>query len=194
MVRKDIIDIKALNMEELTGVVSIYPWYAGARKELCNRMAALGEGAWSDERYAEQALYFGSRKIAAMLARAGKDQGCRDENIELPKPAPAEEPVQQSRIVMAGGDYFSREQYESVRRADDGIFSSFASKAREEGYQEPVQQSDFEDICTESLAEIYLQQDYVEQAVQIYSKLGLRYPEKSAYFAALIEKINRKTI
>lgn len=194
MVRKDIIDLKTLNMEELTGVVSIYPWYAGARKELCNRMAALGEGAWSDERYAEQALYFGSRKIASLLARAGRETSCRDENIELPKATPAEEPAIGNRIVMVGGDYFSREQYESVRRKDDGIFSTFASKAREDGYPEPVQQSDFEDICTETLAEIYLQQDYVEQAVQIYSKLGLRYPEKSAYFAALIEKINRKTI
>ena len=36
------IDIKRLNLDELLGVVSIYPWYAGARKELCSRMAASG--------------------------------------------------------------------------------------------------------------------------------------------------------
>ena len=43
---------------------------------------------------------------------------------------------------------------------------------------------------TETLAEIYAQQGYLEQAKNIYSKLILRYPEKSAYFATLIEKLN----
>ena len=36
----------------------------------------------------------------------------------------------------------------------------------------------------------YLDQGYKDKAKEIYSKLSLRYPEKSAYFAALIEKID----
>ena len=36
------IDIKRLNMEELMGVISIYPWYAGARAELCSRETYTG--------------------------------------------------------------------------------------------------------------------------------------------------------
>ena len=79
------------------------------------------------------------------------------------------------------------------RRAagSDGIFSRFASKAREEGYtdEEPEAETDF---CTETLAKIYLEQDYTEQAIDIYSKLSLRYPEKSVYFATLIEEIKQK--
>jgi hypothetical protein len=48
------------------------------------------------------------------------------------------------------------------------------------------------DFCTETLAKIYLEQDYTEQAIDIYSKLSLRYPEKSVYFAALIDEIKQK--
>ena len=38
----DCIDITTLNLGELSGVVSLYPWYAGARMELCRRMASIG--------------------------------------------------------------------------------------------------------------------------------------------------------
>ena len=46
-----------------------------------------------------------------------------------------------------------------------------------------------EDFVTETLASIYAQQGYYKKAVQIFEKLSLKYPEKSTYFAAQIEKI-----
>ncbi len=45
-------------------------------------------------------------------------------------------------------------------------------------------------MYTETLAQIYLEQGYPEQARNIYSKLLLANPEKNAYFAALIQKID----
>ena len=45
---------------------------------------------------------------------------------------------------------------------------------------------------TETLAGIYLEQGYSQEAIDIYSQLILRYPEKSVYFAALIDEINKK--
>ena len=71
MVEHDYIDLRRLNLDELNGVVNLYPWFGGARKELCRRMSELGEGAWSDERYADAALYIGSRRIIAGLAHKG---------------------------------------------------------------------------------------------------------------------------
>lgn len=45
------------------------------------------------------------------------------------------------------------------------------------------------EIATEILAEIYLAQGLPDRAVEIYYKLSLKYPEKSAYFADLITGI-----
>ena len=52
-----------------------------------------------------------------------------------------------------------------------------------------TQEDENEDSVTETLASIYARQGYYKKAVQIFEKLSLKYPEKSTYFAAQIEKI-----
>jgi tetratricopeptide (TPR) repeat protein len=48
---------------------------------------------------------------------------------------------------------------------------------------------DSDELVTETLAEIHLQQGNMQKAIKIYERLCLLIPEKSAYFAARIEKI-----
>ena len=50
-----------------------------------------------------------------------------------------------------------------------------------------VQEPD--DLASEQLALIYIRQGYTQKAIEIYRNLSLRFPEKSAYFAARIENL-----
>jgi hypothetical protein len=47
-------------------------------------------------------------------------------------------------------------------------------------------------LATEALAQIFVEQGHFDKAVEIYRQLILKFPKKSAYFAGLIEKINKK--
>ena len=188
------VDIHRLNLDELTGVVNIYPWYAAARMELCTRLKDMD--MLSDAQVAQAALYMGSRRKLFELVRSRErliDEHVPSMASRAEEPAPEAETrteAPQRQIFVVGGDYFSQNQYNGVRRSDDNIFSSFATKARSEGYVDQSD-SDMGEFCTETLAQVYLEQGYPVEAKKIYSKLILRYPEKSVYFASLIEKIEK---
>ena len=194
----DFIDIRKLNLEELSGVISLYPWYGGARREMCERLLKMG--ACSDSELSQAALYMGNRSILHSLVREGRTVDCSDDRVDalvrdyMEKPAeqaPAPETVQEQKpkVILAGGDYFSLSQYAGAKKENDGIFSSFAAKAGDSEYCEQEQYV-ADDFCTETIAKIYAEQEYFDEAINIYSKLSLRYPEKSVYFAALIDEIN----
>ncbi len=183
------IDIHSLTLEELSGVVELYPWYAGARMEFCRRMSKLG--ALTENQLASTAMHICSRKLLAKLVRS-QQPDCCDKDAEKLLSSYIEEPKEDKKIYVVGGDYFNQEEYNSVKNSEDSVFSKFANKAREEGYKDEHCEDSFMDFCTETLAKIYLEQECIEEAIEIYSKLSLRYPEKNAYFAALIDEIKQK--
>ena len=197
MVGMGYIDLKKINLDELVGVVTLYPWFGGARVELCRRMSKMGGDAWGVAQYADAAMYVGAREKLADLMSASQSKDWSDADVEQilktylsdNEQNPSEpEPLEKRQVYVVGGDYFTQADYEQVRRSDDNVFSRYAAKAKVEKSYEDVQDPEF-DLFTETLAQIYAEQGYYEQAKSIYSKLILAYPEKSAYFAALIKKI-----
>ena len=188
------IDLKKLNLDELLGVVNLYPWFGGARVELCERMSRMGD-AWGVAQYADAAMYVGARQKLADLVRRSERVDWGDADVEqILKSYIAENQTvvkdlpEQGRVHVVGGDFFSQAEYDQVRRMDDNVFSRYAAKAKEKKSYEELEEQEF-DLYTETLAQIYAEQGYYEQAKSIYSKLILAYPEKSAYFASLIQKI-----
>ena len=191
----DYIDLGSLTMDELAGVVHLYPWFASARKELCSRMSRLGGDDWGVEQYAEEALYIGDRRKVASLLRAGRKADYADKDVERIlrswiAPAPEKDGEGEREVQVVGVDYFSQAQYKGVGRTDDNIFTRFAVKIKSDGVKDDKTGFDIADrYATETLAEIFAEQGCVEEARRIYSRLILDNPEKSAYFAALIDKL-----
>jgi len=185
----DAIDIRKLTLEELSSVVETYPWFSAARKELCVRMSRLGD-VWPQSEFAKAALYLNSRRYVFELVRGSSRKDCSDKDVEKVLKSFQETP--KPRIIAVGSDYFTQSEYDGVRRDSDGIYSSFAATSGNEDEINDIFFDDDADFCTETLAEVYLDQDYPEKAKEIYSRLSLRYPEKSSYFATLIEKIDKK--
>ena len=192
------IDIKKLNLDELIGIITLYPWFGGARRELCARMSKMGGVALSDRQFAEAAMHIPSRGVIADMVRCVMQNDMTDSQVDnLVRSYEQEKEVERikerqsaGRVYAGVGDYFSQEEYDQVRREEDNVFSRYAAKARStkpevfKAPEEPVF-----DLYTETLAQIYAEQGYYEQAKDIYSKLILAYPEKNAYFAALIQKL-----
>ena len=202
------IDLKKLTIDELAGVVNLYPWFGGARVELCERMSRMGGDAWGESQFADAAMYVSARGKLSDIMRSAKKNDWTDadvedllksyiveeEDVELVEEKPESKPSKEKRKVYAGvGDYFTQDDYDQVRRADDNVFSRYAAKAREDKSASSGADAVEFDLYTETLAQIYAEQGYYEHAKAIYSKLILAYPEKSAYFAALIERINGLT-
>ena len=192
------IDLKRLNLDELVGVVNLYPWFGGARVELCERMNRMGGDVWGVAQYAEAAMYVGAREKLASMVRSSVREDLSDSDVEQILKSYISESVQvaedavvpeQRKVHVVGGDFFTQADYDQVRRVDDNVFSRYAAKAKQDKTYEEEPTVEF-DLYTETLAQIYAEQGYYEQAKDIYSKLILAYPEKSAYFAALIQKLN----
>lgn len=199
-------------MDELAGVISLYPWFSAARVELCERMSSVGGSDWGVEQYSDAAMYVPCRSKVFAIMRSSRASDYSDKDLgkllkEYIAPArqePAPEIQAQEKTMRtpklpdvpgyhrtvrpAGGDFFSMEEYAQVRREEDNIFSHFKAARSEEPETRAWEDPEL-GFCTETLAQIYAEQGYFAEAKKIYSRLSLRYPEKSAYFASLIGKL-----
>ena len=187
------IDIHRLTLDELAGVVNLYPWYGAARVEMCRRMLSDG---WGEGEIAPHALFVPDRSKLSTIARSTVPVDCTDKDVKailasFMAPKPVDEiPSEEHSVRVVGGDYFSQAQYDNVKEQKDNIFTKFAFKAARNADEPDEGTSDMaERFATETLARIFAEQGRTEEARRIYSRLVLEIPEKSAYFASLIDNL-----
>ncbi len=198
-----------------------FPWFALGHLELFRKACDLGEDqklaclnrtaahVWSRER-----LYNHSKEIERRK-EAGDVFDYEDEILNLTdigdeilfeiekEPLISQMP---GKIILAGGDYFSREEMSQIdldRAQPLDRFISEKPSLLNSGKTSPAgteEQSttdissvfDDPDFYTETLAGIYSQQGFYKRAIEIYAKLILLYPEKSSYFATLVQELRSK--
>lgn len=107
--------------------------------------------------------------------------------IQTPKP----------KIVVVGGDYFSKDDFAQLDEQEKVAEIKLGAPADNMEHETAGTESDLLDFdsldfVTETLAKIYADQGYYDKAIEVYAKLILLYPEKSTYFATLVNEIKSK--
>ena len=203
------VDVHSLDKGELEQLVEVYPWFTVARKEYIVRLIGENpreEAARAAMRHAGIFLLsraeflkilMGRRSVAAEAAAAAAADSAAAPAAPVETPA---EDAPKRKYYVGAGDYFGQEDFEDLERQGlavetpsfspvSGVLGGPAAGASFES-PEPAAHRDVDgEIITETLAEIYAQQEIYKKATEIYEKLILLYPEKSAYFASLIEKV-----
>lgn len=177
--------LTALSVTQLESVISKYPWFALARKELYLRTSAMGE-EYRKLGMKRAGIYVSSRE---QLANQGQKI---NSEYQMRTGQDAESEAKDKQAVrVIGGDWFSQEDIRSIEEKYDSLDAAIPATTTmptDAFSDEPLSVASDEIFYTETLARIYGEQELHQMAIDIYEKLILIYPEKSAYFAALIQE------
>lgn len=184
------------DLSSIEQLISIYPWYQGARVELILKLAEISKET-AREKLRESFSFVPFPEWIATKIEGVENTKKRTENDKV-----IQSHIQQAKkIFVVGGDYFSREELESVNNENEAKADSPAipvevarSLERERAVKRDGANSVVDPLIfyTETLAQIYTQQECWREALDVYSKLILLYPEKSVYFASLVNDIKLK--
>ncbi|MBQ0122785.1 MAG: hypothetical protein KBS38_04110 [Bacteroidales bacterium] len=169
------VNLSTVSDSELRCLIDDYPWFAAARCEY-----ALRTG---DDMKREGIFLISRSEWRQMTGRKAEGRNAVRTSV---KP----------QYYVAGGDYFTKDDFRELQESglafDAPVFTPGATG------EVPAAEIDkdiaIDELCTETLAGIYAQQEFYQRAIEVYEKLILLYPEKSVYFASLIEKLKNSKL
>ena len=165
----------------LRELVNRYPWFTLGRYALARSVRTGDPALWT--RYGDS--------LSARLTTNPYPLLLLDDGFLPDADEAAEFPAADDPLPYSGGEYYAG--FEAI--------DEFLEKepARIKVDENPIydEQDDISlgsvaetgELASETLAGIYLRQGYADKAIDIYYKLSLKYPEKSTYFANLIDRI-----
>jgi len=158
-VEKELLDTPGLNRSKPREAESFVEWLSLLKK---NNGQSL--------RQAQEDLM--PEKPRQKTTRAREEQPAQDNT-------PSQSKKEKNRAII---DKIIESSPGIIRSKEDQKFFAAEIKAKESLLEN-------EHLVTETLARIYALQGSVNKAVRAYEILSLKYPQKSAYFATLIEKL-----
>ena len=203
-------DIQTLDLMELEEALKQSPWFSYLREIMLERLYRKDKEAFF-QTLSQSAVFLSSRKTLYDRINSPAEEEIQEapQSVAEEKPQITEEPVHRPRVIVAGGDFFSKEDLKTIDPEEDMELklknSPFYRPAPEQKEKQEAPKPkekrssllkedgsvNFDDLafCTETLGHIYAQQGFYDKAIEVFSKLILLYPQKSAYFAALIEDL-----
>lgn len=136
------------------------------------------------------------------LETAPAHRSPEQEAAEQPTDGTDATPPARRPFVVAGGEYFDADDFFDLDLTDDDPLSQFIKEQpRINPNTSPLYSIDWEDapekrrqpidFVTETLAQIYTEQQLYALAIETFEKLILQVPEKNAYFAAQIKELKK---
>lgn len=209
------INIKELDIPTLEGIIREYPWFAYARQVLLLKLASMSKELM-DVQMRKSSAFIPCRRAVYLMTLNEKEAEdipvidfdefnrefleitAKKEDVAEIKEEKVEN--QTPKYIVLGADYFSKDdfaQLEEVNPFKIGKLGEIgdvvsAELSDNQAIEPDEEDRDIDDFYTETLARIYAEQGYYEEAIKVYAKLILLYPEKSSYFASLVNEIKLK--
>ncbi len=183
--------IESLDIVQLEHIVTKYPWFSLARVKLLEQLREVDKESFINKFRDSSAFIPNADYLYNRIIRNAAD--VNEVKPEIPS----------KQIYIVGGDYFSMDDLNQVKEESPiEKVGEFVPKGGNEPLidftlqEQIMSEEDFNSLefYTETLAKIFTEQECYTQAIEVYEKLSLLYPEKSAYFADFINEIKLKNI